>query len=866
MSTRLHFLSLITALLSFSLIGRSQSPGQLKEVTTNATTHFANNIDFSKDGNYFVVVVGFNADVYQRKESGFQLLQTIAGGKWQAYNPGISDDGSFICFSNYEDTYVYKRNGDRYSLFQTINHAGASTNKDLVMHFTGNDKLMIIGGAGNIRFYTLGENSFSEVKRVTNPDSLVFQYAALSANGQQMATIDVNGDVHCWQILDENAQRGNALLRTNKYTGMVDITDDLMLAAGETDSMNLYKVNTDRNTMSKFFAFEKDKFGKVVFNPDGNRIMVANQSGHLSVYKIAGNLVSLESVNKRARDNFTSLQMSDDAKWIAASSSGGKTISFFEAPERIIPVKQSTAKKTTPNTKATPAKPGTQKATTATPTKAPAPAAKSTATAPKGPAVYIIPGKNNSTGKYVLIDSLTMKQYGTEEYQETGRTKNNLVYMYKDWHYGLIKKTGEMIVNPDTSKYIRIEDELDSAGNYVAILLDVKAKNKFGGYLLLNKQYKPITSRSYGFISDYENGYYLTHKYFPASNDKSYYGLVNKTGKEVLKPEYKLIRMYPKEKLIKTFTHDDKEGLYDYAGKQLLPDEYDNIDEMDITEKRLIVMKKGERAGLIDRAGKIVVPLKYNNIFYMDYGKDSYYEVKLNGKIGTLNMAGKEVIPPQYTSLFPYFEEGCAFFSASKDEINSGWIDKTGKVLLPLIYKEGGVSCPGKEGLGRATISDSSYVYVNKLGQQVFGKKFRDASGFNNGLAYVQEKDKYGFINNKGVYVVQPEYENISQVWETDIEMYAVRKGGKWGFMDNSAKMVVPPTYDDPDGESYGYTNISEGLIAVKQNGKWGFIDKKGNVMIPFLYDSASGFRDGKAEVELNGQVIKIDKKGGKVK
>jgi hypothetical protein len=364
---------------------------------------------------------------------------------------------------------------------------------------------------------------------------------------------------------------------------------------------------------------------------------------------------------------------------------------------------------------------------------------------------------------------------------------------------------------------------------------------------------------------DYENGYYLTRKYFPGTNEESYYGLVSKTGKEVLKPEYKLIRRYPKEKLIVTTTHDDKHGLYDYAGKQLLPDEYNYFDEMDITEKRLIIMKKGELAGLIDRAGKIVVPLKYNYLSYNDYGKDSYYEIGLNGKIGTLNTAGKEVIPPQYTFLYPMFDEGCAIFNASKDEINNGWIDKTGKVVLPLIYKAD-VPCPGEEGLSRARISDSSYVFVNKLGQQVFGKKFRNASGFNNGLAYVQEKDKYGIINNKGVYVVQPEYEKISQVWETDMEMFAVKKDGKWGFMDKSAKMVVPPTYDEPNDEGYGYSDISEGLIAVKQNGKWGFIDNKGNVIIPFLYDSASLFREGRAEVELNNETFSIDKKGIRTK
>ena len=40
---------------------------------------------------------------------------------------------------------------------------------------------------------------------------------------------------------------------------------------------------------------------------------------------------------------------------------------------------------------------------------------------------------------------------------------------------------------------------------------------------------------------------------------------------------------------------------------------------------------------------------------------------------------------------------------------------------------------------------------------------------------------------------------------------------GKWGFIDKSGKEVVPLKYED-------VTGFKEGLAAVKLNGKWGFI------------------------------------------
>ena len=49
-------------------------------------------------------------------------------------------------------------------------------------------------------------------------------------------------------------------------------------------------------------------------------------------------------------------------------------------------------------------------------------------------------------------------------------------------------------------------------------------------------------------------------------------------------------------------------------------------------------------------------------------------------------------------------------------------------------------------------------------------------------------------------------------------------------------------------------------------NDKWGFVDKTGKEIVPPKYDLALDFEGGVAEVEFNGEWIKIDKQGNVVK
>lgn len=473
----------------------------------------------------------------------------------------------------------------------------------------------------------------------------------------------------------------------------------------------------------------------------------------------------------------------------------------------------------------------------------------------------IIRNRGNKSREYNVINT-SGKMIFNESYNEIYRLKQGFLGIVKNLHSGIGTSSGQVMISPDTSKILAIND-IDDAGNYSAFLYDDTKKDKLGDMVLLNKNFKQI-SRSYNFIMDFKDGFY--QPYQRQVNDDLLFGLLSKEGKELLPTNYELIRYNSSDRLIFVKNSDGKEGLYDYNRKPILPEEYNNIDNWESVgkTKTMIINQKGLQ-GIVDKMGKAVTPLKYSSLTYEEYGSYSYYSVKIGDKEGVLNLAGKEIIPVEYESLYAGFEKGCNFFIATKNG-KVGWIDKTGKIILPIIYSDG-LSCPGKEGITWGKISDSSFVFINKMGQTVFGKKFQDASFFDDGIAFVKEKGKYGFINTKGGFVIPPSFDRISYLHEfveDGTSLYAVVKGGKCGFMDKSAKQITGFNYDAlGEGEYY---EIMEGMIAVKQNNKWGFIDTAGKEVIAPIYDSASEFSNGKSQVTLNGETFNIDKKGNKIK
>jgi len=159
------------------------------------------------------------------------------------------------------------------------------------------------------------------------------------------------------------------------------------------------------------------------------------------------------------------------------------------------------------------------------------------------------------------------------------------------------------------------------------------------------------------------------------------------------------------------------------------------------------------------------------------------------------------------------------------DEKKWGFIDKTGKVVIPVELYDGH--------------TESSLPRIQYI--------------FSEGLSAILKDGKCGYMDQTGSIVISPEYEYACRFSEG---LAGVRKDGKWGFIDKTGKTIIPFEYDcaNPVNEML----FSEGLAAVRKDSKFGYIDKTGEAVIPFglNYDFVDSFQEGRARVMTGNGVF----------
>lgn len=115
------------------------------------------------------------------------------------------------------------------------------------------------------------------------------------------------------------------------------------------------------------------------------------------------------------------------------------------------------------------------------------------------------------------------------------------------------------------------------------------------------------------------------------------------------------------------------------------------------------------------------------------------------------------------------------------------------------------------------------YGIIDSAGKNILKPSFEEMTMFENGLSRFKKNDKWGLLNEKGIIVLQPKFENE----------YAFCKLG-----------------------------FNEGLISVNVNGKYGYYSEKGILVIPHKFDSTEQFCNGIAWVELNEKYCFINIQG----
>jgi len=229
-------------------------------------------------------------------------------------------------------------------------------------------------------------------------------------------------------------------------------------------------------------------------------------------------------------------------------------------------------------------------------------------------------------------------------------------------------------------------------------------------------------------------------------------------------------------------------------------------------------------------------------------------------KQGFMNKQGRVVIEPTFSKV-NYFNDGVALVGEQGDW---GYIDKNGKIIIKIQYRW---ATDFSEGLAQVLIMPEENgkkvmktTFIDKKGNEAISKKFDFNSSyeslFKDGITCVAQDSKWGFIDKKGDFIINPVYEAARNFSE---ELAPVKKEGKWGFIDKTGKVIIKPIYDLME---YDAPRFSEGMARICIDNKWGFIDKNGKTVIEPAYEFAGNFQEGMAVVKTGGKVGYLDKNG----
>jgi hypothetical protein len=199
-----------------------------------------------------------------------------------------------------------------------------------------------------------------------------------------------------------------------------------------------------------------------------------------------------------------------------------------------------------------------------------------------------------------------------------------------------------------------------------------------------------------------------------------------------------------------------------------------------------------------------------------------------------------------------------------------GYIDQTGKIVVPPIISGGGEF---HDGLLENAVS--SGVYLDRTGKKAINKQFYRGWDFSEGLAVAMETEggKWGYINTKGDFAISPRFASSQRdyVWPFEGGFAKVEVAGKYGYIDHTGTFVVEPRFLDGDSFHDGFARVVvEGpclRLQVEGEGacgeaklvpprateptstvcKFTFVDKAGKLVSEQRFDSALPFSEGLA-------------------
>ena len=362
----------------------------------------------------------------------------------------------------------------------------------------------------------------------------------------------------------------------------------------------------------------------------------------------------------------------------------------------------------------------------------------------------------------------------------------------------------------------------------------------------------------YELFSTNDNGYH----HILDSNNK--YGLINQKGDIILPCEFDTIYPTIKDDLV-LVKKNGVFGFYNNEGFKVIDfhykvaHEFDNgiaaVNEIDSGQKYYLINKKGDRVshntfdyffgfygsdlayvknegkyGYINNKGEIKIECIYEEVEGFSEGIAA---VKQNGLWGGINTSGETVIEFKFDSSFE-FREG---LSRIKGKGGYGFIDTKGELIIPYQYSFAWIF---RDSLTSVTKNGASW-FIDKKGNPLNTFQYSHIDQFDtSGYARFTKDGLMGFMNKKGVEVIEGKYKEVDFFYE-GLAYYKIKD--KIYFINLNGEIVI-------ERKCSKGTKFQDGLSRVKMKNLYGFIDKNNNLLIDYKYENATDFHEGYALVQ----------------
>ncbi len=294
----------------------------------------------------------------------------------------------------------------------------------------------------------------------------------------------------------------------------------------------------------------------------------------------------------------------------------------------------------------------------------------------------------------------------------------------KEGKYGFFNTKTETIVIPmeydNAESFFYIYPQSSSFGEDVQPLAGYAKVERNGKWGIIDMEGKMLVPVIYDQIDNFSEGYAKV-----TLNGKN--GYVSTDAKVILPIEFEQAGNFKNGQA--EVKKNGKWGMINHKGEEIIPIKYDQI-RFTNNENIIIIAEKtneGLQYGFLDlrTSGDQKINLnRYSSVSSVFIS--GLLEVAANGKKGFINENGEEVISTEYDDVGTTEEEPIAVRKGEK----WGYVDKTGKIIIPFIYD----SAEGFGTTGQALVEkDGEKYYINKTGRKEAQKNELDLFDENNG-------------------------------------------------------------------------------------------------------------------------------------